>query len=167
MRLNPFRKPQLKPEIRSVASVLNIDQRALGRIQKEQQKTKVVLDRHFAYQQEIQKWYPLRDTEPAAREKAIAACLGQISMSKQALQAWRDSERLNYEVLKVFGDPPKKRAATTPRHVGFEQLTIIREKDGDYADALRLCRQAKADGWNGGWDKRIVRLQRKLAKRSE
>lgn len=51
-----------------------------------------------------------------------------------------------------------------PRHVGFDQLTIICEKQHDYAEAIRVSEMAMKQGWNGDWEARIARCQKKLAK---
>lgn len=105
------------------------------------------LDRHFVYSSFVEYWYRLRDEREEARDNTIQYCERQIDLSKDAANAWR----------KAHGPP-------LPSHVGFKQLTIIREKDGNYANAIQLCQQAKKDGWAGDWDKRIARLEGKLAK---
>jgi len=58
-----------------------------------------------------------------------------------------------------FSDPEP-----LPRHVGFDQLAIIREKQHDYAEAIRLSELAMKQGWNGDWEARIARCEKKLAK---
>jgi hypothetical protein len=52
-----------------------------------------------------------------------------------------------------------------PEHVGYKQLAIIRERAGDYAEALRLSKEAKREKWAGDWENRIARLEKKSASR--
>lgn len=158
MKLNLFGKSKSKPTPPRSSDI----QKVMERYQKEDKRIRVILDKHFGYQQEIQHWYPLRNSQKGAKENAIRACQAQVAMSKQAMQAFHDSDRLHLWYLHEIGDPPDEtREMKIPRHIGFEQLAIIREKDGDVAESIRLCQQAKNDGWNGDWDKRIARLERK------
>ena len=105
-----------------------------------------VLALHFAYHTTIKTSYAARDTDPPALEAAIAACEKQIALAPQAALAWGreyPGERL-------------------PAHTGFTQLAIIREKQQNYAEAVRLSRLAVERGWAGDWEKRIARNQKKL-----
>lgn len=52
-------------------------------------------------------------------------------------------------------------------HLGYHQLAIIREKQGDSPEAIRLSEEAKTTGWSGDWDTRITRLRKKLAKKGK
>jgi hypothetical protein len=49
-------------------------------------------------------------------------------------------------------------------HAGYKRLAIDAERAKDYSGAIRLCKQAKREGWAGDWDKRIERCQAKAAK---
>ena len=52
-------------------------------------------------------------------------------------------------------------------HRGFQQLAIIREKQGNFAEALRLCREAESQGWQDegrDWSARIAKLEQRVAK---
>jgi hypothetical protein len=55
---------------------------------------------------------------------------------------------------------------TTPgkllQHTGYKQLCIIRENQENYKEVIRLAEQAKAEGWEGDWDKRIEKAKKKL-----
>jgi tetratricopeptide (TPR) repeat protein len=109
-----------------------------------------IMDRHFACQTMIEVYYPDRGKVDGALGTAIAACERQINIAPQAAEAFR-------------------RAYPTsglPAHVGFEQLAIIREKQGEYAEAIRLCKMALEQGWRGDWEKRIERCQNRLSRRS-
>ena len=106
------------------------------------------LDRHFLYLQMIKTYYKDRDTVPGSLDKAIESCEKQISIAPQAANAFK----------KDWGDN------ALPAHTGYKQLAIIRDKQGEYAEAITLCQKAKAQGWMGDWDKRIAKYQNKLDK---
>lgn len=115
-----------------------------------------VLDRHFLYQQMIETYYRARDTSPDALDNAIAACQKQIDIAPSAAKAFK-KEYSAQEAERTFG-------ARLPAHVGYTQLAIIRDKQKKYEEALHMCRQAKQQGWNGDWDKRIARYEERLRK---
>ena len=105
-----------------------------------------VLDLHFAYHTTIKTSYAARDTDSAALEAAVAACEKQIALAPQAALAW--GREYPEEGL--------------PGHTGFTQLAIIREKQQNHAEAVRLSKLALEQGWAGDWEKRIARNQKKL-----
>lgn len=109
---------------------------------------KNVISLHFAYQGLIEVWYSDREKLPQALDETIKACQAQIQIAPQVARAMKKEYR---------GRP-------LPRHVGFQQLTIIYDKQGRYADAIKIAQEAKRQGWNGDWDKRIERYQKKLNK---
>jgi len=86
-----------------------------------------VLDSHFTYQGMIQNYYPDRDVDPQALPNAIRACEKQISLAPKTAKAFKQQYR----------------GASIPQHVGFTQLAIVREKERDYNEAMRLSRDAK------------------------
>ena len=45
-----------------------------------------------------------------------------------------------------------------------KMVALIREREKAYAEAIRLCREAMAQGWGGEWEKRIARCENRLAK---
>jgi hypothetical protein len=94
-------------------------------------------------------YYREREKSPGFLEKAIAACYRQIANSPQSIRDWR-----------------RWHAGVIPTNKGYEQLAIIREKEGNYAEALRLSEEAMNQGWGPkpGWQARIDRLTRRLAK---
>jgi tetratricopeptide (TPR) repeat protein len=110
-----------------------------------------VLDHHFVLLAAIQVYYKERDVLPGALDKAIAACEEQISIAPKAAQAFKKNRFLQGRL---------------PTHTGYEQLAIIRDKQGGFAEAVRLCEQAQKQGWDGDWDKRIARYGKKIAKQS-
>ena len=89
-----------------------------------------VLERHFGYSTLIQWNYRERDRIPGAYQAAIVACESQIALSKEAAKAFRKE---GFEVL--------------PRHIGFNQLRIIRKKQGDDAAAAAIKARADREGW--------------------
>jgi tetratricopeptide (TPR) repeat protein len=54
-----------------------------------------------------------------------------------------------------------------PSHPGFERLSIVAAKEGRFKDAIKLCKTAKNQGWNGDWDKRIARYEAQEAKQAK
>lgn len=160
MRLNPFRKPK-SPENRTP---IRTGDRKLDELSRQSDRAQARFRKHLDCIEPIEHWYKLRDSDPKARSKAIAACERQIAMSRDAIAAWHEWGCLNGEILRHLGDKGPRQPWGVPSHTGFRQLAIIREKDGDYAEAIRLCQQARTDGWKGDWDKRIARLETKRIK---
>ena len=107
-----------------------------------------ILDRHFAYQGMAQAYYRHRNDDPEALDLAIDACEKQIHLGPEAAKVFLAEDTEDY----------------LPAHHGFQQLAIIREREKDYAEAIRLCREAMAQGWGGEWEKRIARCENRLAK---
>jgi len=107
-----------------------------------------LLDRHFTYQQMAQAYYRHRNDDPEALDLAIDACEKQIRLGPEAAKVFLAEDTEDY----------------LPAHHGFQQLAIIREREKDYAEAIRLCREAMAQGWGGEWEKRIARCENRLAK---
>ena len=107
-----------------------------------------ILGLHFTYQSLIEVWYRDRDNLPHALDEAIKACQGQIAIAPKAAKQFK--KEYPWSLL--------------PRHVGYQQLTIIYDKQKLYDEAIQVARQAKKQGWNGDWDARIARYETKKAK---
>jgi len=103
-----------------------------------------ILDKHFELSEKIPELYKKRET--AGLEKTIEACRQQIDLAPQAKAVF----------LKQYPDQ------TLPSHRGYTQLAIILDKQGRYKEAIKVCKQAKSEGWNGDWDKRIERYKGKI-----
>jgi len=86
-----------------------------------------VLDVHFFYQNKIEFYYRFRDVDSESFNTAVEACRKQIELSSDTVPVFR-KEYENEEL---------------PRHVGYEQLAIILEKQEEYDEVISLCRQAK------------------------
>ena len=124
--------------------------RILEKAEAEAEAGSDILDRYFVYSQMVKVYYAERETRPGAFEAAITACEKQIAVGPQAFAAFRSK----------YGEAP-------PSMLGFTQLAIIREKQGDYAEALRVCHEAERQGWRDGkadWSKRIARIEKRAAK---
>lgn len=114
-----------------------------------------VLSQHFECLEMIKTHYRERDKNPGALAAAIAACKRQIQIAPQAARAF------------LHQYP----GTGLPDHTGFKQLAIIRAKQANYEEAIRLCEQARDQGWTQGctsvepdWDKRIERYRKSLNK---
>lgn len=125
-----------------------------------------ILDRHLVYGQMVKDCYAEREAQPGAFEAAIAACERQTAIGAQAWAAFvAESEERDRKHAEWTGEYESSFVA--PSHRGFVQLATIREKQGDFTEALRLCREASSQGWRDGkgdWSKRISRLERRLSK---
>jgi tetratricopeptide (TPR) repeat protein len=108
-----------------------------------------VLERHFLYHAKIRTYYPFRDEDDFALPRAIEACEQQINMSLEAAKIFREKYR---------GD--------LPAHTGYQQLAILREKQGDFESAINLSQKAFEEGWSGDWENRIERCKKKAAKQA-
>ncbi len=105
-----------------------------------------ITDEHFYYMNNIEIYYKDRENNTSF-EKTIEYCNKQISISNKVKTSF----------LKEDND-------TLQSHVGFKQLAIIEEKRGNLQKALELSKQAQIEGWNGDWDDRIAKLEKKLKK---
>lgn len=125
-----------------------------------------IIDRHLVYGQMVKDCYAEREAQPGAFEAAIAACERQTAIGAQAWAAFvAESEERDRKHAEWTGEYESSFVA--PSHRGFVQLATIREKQGDFTEALRLCREASSQGWRDGkgdWSKRISRLERRLSK---
>lgn len=124
--------------------------RAIGRkillkAEEEAQKSNDPLDMHFTLSNMIEVYYRDREKNDDFLRKAMESCMKQIKIQSEAANAFK-SEYPNQPL---------------PMHVGYKQLVIVLEKNKQYEEAIRLCEDAKENGWAGGWDKRIERCKRK------
>lgn len=101
-----------------------------------------VLDLHFYFGNLLSFHYKFRENlESYTKAKNYA--IKQIQLSDKVKNALLQE---NYENL--------------PAHLGYKQLCIILEKEKRFADAILLAEKAKAEGWNGDWEKRIQKLKK-------
>lgn len=111
-------------------------------------RAKDILDRHFVYSCLIDYHHYGVRSHSNNKPETVRYCDLQISIASKASK----------EFKKEFRKSP------LPRHVGFDTLAIIREREGDFAGAMEICRQARKAGWAGDWDKRIGRCRGKVEK---
>lgn len=103
-----------------------------------------ILDLHFAIMASVTEHYCKRQLGDNYH-KAIVSCMAQIKIQSDAAKQF------------IIEYPEQ----SLPVHTGYNQLVIILEKEKKYKEALGLAKEAKANGWNGDWDKRIEKLQGK------
>jgi tetratricopeptide (TPR) repeat protein len=120
------------------------------------------LDRHFELTEKLRNTYT--PSNERAVEKGIAICREMIKISKDVGEAWKQQNSDRARASKLNGDKDF-RPWPLPNHLGFKQLAIILEKRGEYEEAIEVVKQARSQGWNGDWEKRIARCQSKIAKR--
>lgn len=87
-------------------------------------------------------YYRSRDENSQALDKAITCAEESIKLSPE----------VTAKKSKLLGHP------------AYKQLAIIRDKQGNYAEAIRLSNEAMHQGWLGDWEKRIARYEKKLSK---
>ncbi len=112
------------------------------------------LKRHFELSERLR-------TAPASRQEAIALEL--VSFAGDAAKAWREQEKLWERQSRESKDRTRYEPVMVS-HAGFDRLAINYERDKRFEDAIAVCQEAKRQGWNGDWDKRIERCQAKLLK---
>jgi hypothetical protein len=123
---------------------------------------KLIIARHFALSEEIKSVYRQRNSDPRSPQLAINPCQQLIAFAPRPIAALHES----HQVLGDYGRKTRIKALEREpfqlnRHFGFEQLAIIREKQGDFAETIRIAREAKANGWAGDCDARIAKCERK------
>jgi tetratricopeptide (TPR) repeat protein len=109
---------------------------------------KYILDLHFVYQSMIELNYRDREQFGDALEIAVGACRKQIALAPRAAEVFKREWKL------------------IPRPVGFWQLAVILEKQGNYNEAIALATQALEQGWAGDWEKRIARCKQRLVRKT-
>lgn len=120
-----------------------------------------ILDRHFFWNGTMRTYYRLRDKHPDALRMAIFACEQMIAIAPEAIEAFGDRDR---QELQRNPNYYRKGGLHMPEHHGFQQLAIIREKEGNLQEAIRLSEEAMAQGWSGDWERRIERYRLKHRK---
>lgn len=63
---------------------------------------------------------------------------------------------------KLSNTNQNNKSITLPQHIGYKQLSIIMDKQNEYNEVIKICLQAKEEGWSGDWDKRIEKAKKKL-----
>lgn len=117
-------------------------------------------------------------------EPTIPLCRQQMAIAPQAKVALEMLEKFEYDFRtkdiererakwKEFGWgdyvgwEPILRPFKLPEHTGFKQLAIIYDKMKDYQSAIDVCQEALAVDWDGDWDVRIARYEKRLATKAK
>ncbi len=108
-------------------------------------------DIHLDLTWEIEGTYKKRNTDPEALNKTISLCKKQIAIAPEAKASWVKENAEIGVALDIL-----------PMHKGYEQLCVIYEKQGNFIEVISLAEEAKNEGWNGTWSKRIERNKQKL-----
>lgn len=120
-----------------------------------------VIDRHFLYNKMIDYYYGLREQKPDALDLCIKYCKESIKHTPEFLQSEKE------EFRKYHGDKIGHEYIP-PRIPAFQRLAIIYENENKYDEAIKICEIALSlnlkDGTKGGFEGRLVRLTKKLAK---
>lgn len=110
------------------------------------QESHSVIDEHYVYQQKLETWYKNRGKWPNAIQEAKQACRQQIAVSQEAAKEFR----------KEYKD------MNLPRHAGYQQLSRILEEEENLSEVIKLCDEARVQGWPGDWKKRAERCRKKM-----
>jgi len=102
-----------------------------------------IVDKHFMYHELIESHYKLRE-DNTHYELAKLYCRKQISISTLVRKAF----------IKQFGN-------NNLRHLGFQQLSVVLEKEGEFKNAIGVAEQALTEGWKGDWMKKLEKLKKK------
>ncbi|MGB3330684.1 MAG: hypothetical protein WBA46_17110 [Thermomicrobiales bacterium] len=108
----------------------------------------------------------LRNT-PAAEQESIAEEM--VRYAPQAIRGFMAEyqERRRFrESPDAYASLPPMKPFALPSHPGFQRLAMNAEKAKDYDRAIRLCEEAKRQGWSGDWDVRIARCRSKSRQRT-
>jgi len=128
-----------------------------------------IVEKHFMYNEMIKTNYKKRNEDEKYYNQAIMACEKQIKIADKVME---EMKKRHYErgktILeyisgeKTLEEVNEDRPFRSSSHRGFKQLAIIKHKEGKYKEVIDLCKKAKKQGWNGDWDKRIERAEKKL-----
>ncbi|MGC4106440.1 MAG: hypothetical protein QM753_08810 [Thermomicrobiales bacterium] len=104
---------------------------------------------------------------PASKQEATAQAM--VQMAPQAIRGFRadyEHRKDQHARSKWYGSgkKPPMEPFKLPNHPGFQRLAINAEKAKDYGRAIGVCEEAKRQGWNGDWDKRIERCRVRAGK---
>lgn len=126
-----------------------------------------LIDMHLCLASLIKHYYPLRANQ-THYEKAKELCLMQISFASKVAKKFRHPKKPKElkRLHKITGirHPYYDEPQMLPSHTGYKQLAIILEKEGDIKSAIKLSKQALKQGWSDDYEKRIERLNKKLAR---
>lgn len=127
-----------------------------------------LIDMHLALASLIKHHYALRE-KLDHYERAKELCLMQIAIADKTANKFRHPEKpkelKRLHQLTGMKHPYYDEPQMLPSHTGYKQLAIILEKEGDLEGALKISKQALKQGWTDNYEKRIDKLNQKLAKK--
>jgi hypothetical protein len=123
----------------------SIAHRIISKAEEFVEAEKDIINLHFFYPTKMKLFYKDRDSDTASLQISIDSALKQIEISEKSAIAFK----------KEYPD------SQLPAHEGYSQLCIILEKQGRFDEAIGYANQAKKQGWNGDWNNRIARCQKK------
>ncbi|MEI6587807.1 MAG: hypothetical protein WCO05_02565 [Candidatus Moraniibacteriota bacterium] len=129
----------------------SIAHRIISKAEEFVEAEKDIINLHFFYPTKMKLFYKDRDNDPASLQISIDSALKQIEISEKSAIAFK-KEYLNSQL---------------PAHEGYSQLCIILEKQGRFDETIGYAKQAEKQGWNGDWNNRITRCQKKMIKYKE
>ena len=109
-----------------------------------------ILDKHYTLFNMIKVYYRNRANDEVSLGLALGACERQIAIAPLVAEAYKRERQVN----------------GLPEHPGFKQLSIVREQQAAYDEAIRLSKIALEQGWSGDWEKRIARCEAKRQKQA-
>ena len=130
-----------QPDDRSLAM------RILSKAEERAKAEDDVLALHLVYQEMARLHCRWINHFPEVLDLAFGACHKQIAIAPEAARALHEQR-------------PRQ---PLPIHVGFQTLAILLDKEGSYAKAIEICKQARFQGWSGNWTWRIGCLAKKLS----
>ena len=122
-----------------------------------------IRDLHFYYTTMIQIYCKSRD-DPVSFARAVWACKRLIEIPPQAvLEFKREYRELKASAIRDAHDSNLPARCKPPRNIGIQLLCVIVEKGRDFKCTLQLAKRACRDGWDGDWDRRIPKLDKRVA----
>jgi len=106
----------------------------------------------------IRLYHKARKTVPSALVVVEKSCKQLINLTPDILEKRKDYYELRYPSFHP------DQYAPLGNNVGYDYLVIILEKRKEYSEVIRLCTEAKNQGWEGNWDQRIDRCKKRLLK---
>lgn len=109
-------------------------------------KAQKFLSLHEHFDEQIRKYYSLRDMDKSALQQTIEYCQLQIQYVPVAIRAFKDDPFID----------------KLPEHVGYCYLIKIWEEQRRYKESLYLAKLAWEEGWQGNWEDWIIQLKEKI-----
>lgn len=155
----PFRREKKR---KAPAVTITVERNGLDEAYTLLQKKYPILDRHFELTEQLRNTYT--PSSEVAVEKGVRLCREMVKISDKVRTAFEDQQRNQEKASKMLGwERPRQQGL--PSHAGYKQLAIIFEKRNEFEEAIKIARQAQAQGWNGDWEKRITRCEARITKR--